>query len=107
MKFSIAERMNLLAITPERGSLVVMRLLREFSAAVGFSEEEIEEGGIQQDGDVYNWDLSCTLTKEIEVGPALRDALLKRIDSFGEAEQATDTMLILYDRFEEDRKADR
>ncbi|KKL60796.1 hypothetical protein LCGC14_2201740 [marine sediment metagenome] len=107
MQLSITDRINLLALMPDRGSLVVLRLLREFTAAVGFTEEEIEGANIKQDGSAYTWDDDGSITKEIEVGPALRDALIKRIETVGEAEEATDAMLSLHDRLKEDQETDK
>ncbi len=112
MQLSIAERMNLLVlttVTERRGSLDLLRLLREFSAETGFSEKEIVDAKITQNGDVYEWDESesARVVKDIEIGAALCNGLMKQIEAFGDAGTATDAMLSLHDRLKEDQEPNK
>ena len=97
MHFGIGERLGLLSILPERGTLDTRRVVRDFQREVGFDEEEHKAAGITNESDVYKWNPGHP-TKDIEVGDVLRGVLLKELEAVSEKEQITDLLLGLYEK---------
>ena len=99
MELDIKERLALLGLLPERGSIVTLRVVQELRSALLFTEAEIAAFGIENDGDRITWKQSPPV--EIGIGPAalgvIRDVLKQR-DEKGEL---TLEHLPLYDKLME------
>ncbi len=102
MNFTIGERLGLLAILPDHGSIVSMLVLRELKAALGLAEKELSAGGVVRlDDGRIKWDPEYTETKVVEIGAAAREiisGLIKDLDTKG---QVTESVLHLHERFSE------
>ncbi len=99
MKFSINERIGLLNILPERGTLATMRVLRDLRNELGFSEEEIAQAQIRQVDDQLMWDSSYEVEKDIEIGLAVRGVILETIEALDSQGEVTELTLDLYEQF--------
>ncbi len=109
MEFSIAERLHLLGIMPERGNLVTMKVIEEFKDKLSFSEEEIIEIELisetpdpnKPEAVVYKWNTEKGLThlKEIEIGEATRKIMQGVFEIMDKNSTFTPPLLKLYQRF--------
>ncbi len=99
MKFSINERIGLLNILPERGTLATMRVLHDLRDELGFSEEEIEQASIQQVDDRLTWNSFYKIEKDIDVGAAVRSVIVESIEALDSQGEVTELTLGLYERF--------
>lgn len=80
MKLSVRQRLLLLPVLPEKGSLLTIRIVRELREALSFDEGEIAELNlVQNDGRVF-WDESKEGDgKEIDIGPRAQTIILDRL----------------------------
>ncbi len=99
MRFSIVERVGLLNILPEKGTIATMRVLRDLRDELGFSEEELAQANIQQTGDKLTWDGSYKTEKDIEIGAAIRKVILESIEALDSQGEVTELTLDLYEQF--------
>ncbi len=105
MKFSVKERLMLLSVMPSQGNLVTLRLVRQAREELGFNEEEHESLSLGLEENSYHWDDKAEAEagpKEIELGPVVRDIILKAFDALDFAESLELIHLALYERFIED-----
>ncbi len=100
MKLCIGERMGLLNILPEQGTIATMRVLRDLRHDLGFSEEELEEAGIKQTEDRLTWKPSASIEKDIAIGPAARDVVLEAIEDLDAKSGVTELTLEIYERLQ-------
>ena len=70
MQLSIKERLLLLSVIPTEGvRMADLRIAHELQNAVGFTEEEAQRFGFQQDGDQLHWNPEADVSVEIPIGP--------------------------------------
>ena len=98
MKLNIAERITLMSILPEKSNIVTMRLMQELRTILGFTDEEIREYGIKNDGDKIFW--SSDFEKEIEINQTMTVEIKKRLQEISDKNEVTVQMLPLYEKFE-------
>lgn len=99
MKFSVADRLHLLGITrPMEGNLATLRVVRDFQAVLGFSEEETQAINLRSEGDGANWDREPE-PKDIDVSPTIRKAVVAAFAQFEQREALTLDTLPLYEKF--------
>ena len=104
MQLGIRERLILLNTLPSEGSIVTLRLLREFREDLSLSETEIKDLEFKQEGSSYVWDdeLEAQLgPKDIEFGNVIRLSVLGAFESLDAAGTMQDYHLDLFDKFEE------
>lgn len=99
MLFTVKERLLLLNALPcNSGSVIFVRIIKQFRDALSFSEQEAEMLKFSFAENQTTWEDDGT-QKEIEVGPKVLDFIksgLQRIDS---QERVTEDLLPLFDRF--------
>ena len=98
MLLAVNERLALLQVLPEQGSLVTIRIVRQLREALSFDENEHKLYQFKQDGDRLHWK-SAEIEKEIDIGTQamgiIADALLK----LAVQEKVRIAYLPLFDRF--------
>lgn len=75
----------MLNLLPREGTLLTMRLMRELSNALSFTEQEIAECRIQEQEGRVIWD-GKPHTKEVPIGETMRgivEVQLRQIDKSG------------------------
>lgn len=103
MELSIMERLLILNLDtlPKVGSILTMKIKQQLMANVGFSEEEIKEYELAQDGDNVKWNNS-TPSKEIEIGEEAKKLLVTALEK---SENLNELYVALYDRLKGDAVA--
>ncbi len=109
MKFSVKERLMLLSIMPSQGNLITLRLIRQAREELGFNEAEHENLSLGVEENSYHWDDKAEAEagpKKIELGPVVRDIILKAFEVLDVAESLELIHLALYEKFIEDVQED-
>lgn len=95
MLLSVKERIQLLNLAATAaGSLMTMRLVRDFQVALGFSEEDLAVLHLEESDGQVRWQEGVP-PKEVPVGPALKKAIAQWFDP----KAITLDLLPLYERF--------
>ncbi len=101
MRFCIGERMGLLNILPEQGTIATMRVLRQLRDDLGFSEDDTKLAKIRQADGKVHWDAECELEKDVSVGDVGRQIILDAVKALDAKGEVTDLTLALFERFDE------
>ena len=99
MKLSVGDRLMLLKVLPEKGSLLTMRIVHELRMALSFSEEEAAQGQFVQDGQVMHW--AKEFDTEIEIGTAAQGIIVDALRVLDEKRELTEGHLSLWGKFVE------
>lgn len=98
MKVSIPNRLRLLAILPEQGNLLTLKIVRQLREELSFSEEEHKEFEIKTEGNSIRWKLDAE-EKEIEFGEQAKELIDKRLRELNEKDELTLPDLELWEAF--------
>ena len=110
MKLNIPERLALLNILPQQGSIVTLRIVRELQSKLGFTEEELKHYNIRNtmmpDGTAnIAWNPEMTEeTKEIEIGEVARSVIIEQLKMLDSQGRLHVSMLPLYEKFVEGKE---
>ena len=105
MKLNIPERIALLGVLPQQGGIVTLRIVRELQNQLSFTEEEIEEYGINNtmlpDGRAsINWNPEkVDETKDIKIGKIAKGVIVRQLKKLDSQNQLHISMLPIYDKF--------
>lgn len=102
MKFTVKERLLLLQLPPARGSILIVRPLRQFRESLSFNEQEIADLKLVMNGPSIKWDTSVSADKEVEVGPAVKIYIADTLKALSDNSQLSEETVGLYDRFVEE-----
>jgi len=99
MKLSVPDRLSLLNIlSTVKGTLITLRVVRDMAALIGFSDDEVREYELRQNGNSYIWK-SDAADKEIEIGETGRKILAAEFEKLGTSEEMTLQLLPLAEKF--------
>lgn len=99
MLFSTKERLLLLNVLPQTsGSVIFVRIIRQFREDLSFSEEESLALKFVLDGANTSWTDDGS-EKEIECGPQVLDYIKRGLLALDAQERVTEDLLPLFDRF--------
>lgn len=107
MKLNIPERLALLSVLPQEGSIITLRIIRELQSRLSFTEEEIKLYDINNkmlpDGSAtITWDTKMTdKAKEVEIGNAAKGVISERLKNLDSQSKLHVSMIPLYERFVE------
>jgi hypothetical protein len=99
MKLSIRQRLLLLPVLPEKGSLLTIRIVRELREALSFDEGEIVEFNLMQNNGRVTWDESKDKGKEIDIGPRAQTIILDRLKELDSSQALTTDHLEICELF--------
>jgi hypothetical protein len=99
MQLTVGDRIVLLDLLPREGSFLTMKIIRQLRDALYFSEEELAEFGLKQDGAAFNW--TSDRAVEIAIGPKAREVVAGALQALDAAGKITDREFTLYERFAE------
>ena len=98
MHLSVAERIHLLGLLPQSGNLLTMKIVRDLRGELGFSEKELKEWEIANDGDNISWN-DQVQEKDIEVGEKTHQMVADALKALDENGGITEQHLSLCDKF--------
>ena len=99
MKLSIKDRIVLHNILPSEGSFVTLKIVRDLREALGFSEAEVAEFEIRQEGADVHWNADKAVDKEVEIGPAAAQVIRSALSKLDQQQKLTPDLLGVYERF--------
>jgi hypothetical protein len=98
MKFEVSERIRLLAILPEKGNLLTLKIVRELREELSFSEDEHKAMKITVQGDRIKWDDKAK-AKNVKVGDQGKELIEKVLRELNEKDELTLPDLDLWAKF--------
>lgn len=99
---TIFERLSLLSILPEEGSVVTLKVIRDLKDELGLSEHEIKDAGLVQKGNAFSISTEARGTrKAISVGETARRLIVDHLEQLSKNEKLSMDCLPLYERFVE------
>lgn len=99
MLFSTKERLLLLnVLPPTSGSIIFVRIIRQFREALSFSEEEATRLKFTFVENQTSWEDDGS-EKEIECGPQVQQYIKSGFQLLDSEERVTEDLLPLFDRF--------
>lgn len=110
MKLNIPERLALLSVMPQEGSIITLRIIRELQSELSFTENEIKLYGINNrmlpNGDAtITWDTKMTdEAKEVKIGNAAKGIILAQLKSLDSQGKLHISMIPIYEKFVEGKK---
>ena len=104
MELSVMERLLILNLDtlPKVGSILTMKIKQQLISDVGFSEQEIKDYSIKQEGANVVWNTSAP-AKEIEIGEQAKKML---VDALDKSENLNESYVALYDRLKAEKGAE-
>ena len=102
MKLNALERITLLQILPTKGDVITLRIIRDLSSALGFTEDEHKALNFTQDGEIIKWDPSKDVPKDVPFGEVARKTVTDLFKKLDKAKEMTMVQLNLSDRFEKE-----
>jgi hypothetical protein len=101
MKVAVGERIRLLAMLPDVGSILTLKIVRELRSELSFSEEDHKTFNLQSHEDRITWDDNAP-EKEIEFGEKAMEIVKARLTELNDTEQLTVADVTLWDKFMEE-----
>jgi hypothetical protein len=99
MHLFIGERLTILGLLPAQGNHVTLRIVRELREALSFTEEELEACEITQKDNQIVWNTLKDEGKEIVIGNAAREVIVKVLKEKDAAESLNPVEALLYEKF--------
>ena len=109
MELTLVERMALLNILPQQGSITTLRILRDLKGELSFSEEELKDYGITTQilasGDAaIKWENEFNFeTKDIVIGEAAHGIIVGQLQQLDRQGLLREQALTLWEKFVEDK----
>ena len=97
MILSVLERVIALSLLPPQGSYATLRILTELRMSLSFSEKEMEDWGISQDGSKTVW--KKDEEAELPIGEKATDEIVKALHEHDEAGTLPLEAMSLYEKF--------
>ena len=100
MKLSVYDRLILLNVLPAEGDITTLRIIRDLSKELGFSDKEYQKLSIRQEGGTVQWDTTVESDKDIEIGVTGSALLLDVLQKMSDGETLSLSQLDIYERLE-------
>ena len=89
----------LLAALPTESDFVTFRILMDLKSQVSFSEEEIKDFDIKQNGGQVTWDAKKAKNKKFEFGEKAKDIIKSALKKLDETKKINEQNASLYEKF--------
>lgn len=102
MNLGVLDRLLLLNILPKEGNLVTLRVTRDLSRDLGFTEEELKDlNFVTNPNGGISWDTGAAakIVKEIEIGDTMLSIVVKELKKLDKEEKLSMEILDLYEKF--------
>ena len=106
MRLNIAERLHILALLPQKGNILQLRLVQDAISLIGLSPMEIDLWGVRREEgkDVIRWETNAETTKEVDVPRAIRTLVAERLESLSKAGELGRDQIGLWEKFIEQKE---
>tara|TARA_R110000824_G_scaffold3331_4_gene15776 strand:+ start:676 stop:981 length:306 start_codon:yes stop_codon:yes gene_type:complete len=100
MELTVKERIILLTILPQEGTLDVIKIVHELRNALSFDEEEHKQMNIKRLGDgSYEWDEDSRIIKEVAIGEVGKKVIQEELNTLNIEGKVTEMHLGLFNKF--------
>ena len=100
MELTVKERIILLTVLPQEGTLDTIKIVHELRNALSFDEEEhIEPGIIRLDDGSYKWEEDSPIIKEVTIGEMGKKIIKEELDTLNLEGKVTEMHLGLFNKF--------
>lgn len=100
MELTVGDRIVLLSVLPTAGTFLTMKVVRQLRDSLEFSETELAECGLKQNGQHFEWQHDRVV--DIPIGEVARGIVADALRSMPEWEVVTDRQYALYRYFVEE-----
>lgn len=94
------ERLTLLQLLPGEGDITTLRIMRDLSSSLGFSEDEIKNLNLKNEGSRVIWDTTADKPKDVEIGTAALGKIREVFKKLSDSQKLQIAHVPLYERFE-------
>jgi hypothetical protein len=98
MKLDVSARLRLLAILPEQGNLLTLKIVRELREELSFSEDEHKIMKLVVKEDRITWSDKAG-EKDVAIGDQSKELIEKRLRELNEKDELTLPDLDLWEKF--------
>jgi hypothetical protein len=98
MKLKVGERIRLLGILPEKGNLLILKIVRTLRDELSFSEDEHKTLKIVVEGNRITWDDNAE-AKKVEFGDEAKKLVEKCLRDLDKKDELTFPDIVLWDKF--------
>jgi hypothetical protein len=99
MKLNLLERIMILNVLPKESNFITLRIVKDLEKSLSFTEEEIKEYSIKQEGQNINWNIEGNVEKEIQIGEKATDIIVESLKKLNEQNKLTMQFFSTYDKF--------
>lgn len=99
MEFNILERLILQGLLPQESSYVTFRIIKELRTELSFSEKELKDFEIKQEGERVTWNEAKQKPKVIQIGDKAQSIIIDALKKLNEEGKINDNNISLYERF--------
>ncbi len=99
MKLTVAERLVVLSVLPEKGNLVTLRVVGDLTRALGFTEDELAVLKFDVSDQGTKWEQDVVGEVDIEIGPQALEVIRSAFQQLNAREELTPEHLSAYDKF--------
>jgi hypothetical protein len=98
MKLDVGERIRLLAILPEKGNLLTLKIVRTLRDDLSFSEKEHKDMKLNITADRITWDDKAK-KKDVKIGDQAKEMIVKSLKELDAKEELTLPDIALWEKF--------
>lgn len=99
MLLSVADRVGILNILPKEGNVVTLRVIQELQHELSFTEGEIKDIELEQEGSQVSW--KREVNKEVEIGEAAHKIIAGQLRMLDKENKLPMSFMDIYERFVE------
>lgn len=104
MQFNISERLLLLAIIPRQGDITTLRIVKELTNELSFSEEEHKNLNLRTENGLVHWNAANDFGKEVLFGDVAVKLVCSALADLEGRKSLGLEYLDLYDRFMQEKE---
>lgn len=101
MELTIIDRLCVLSILPKEGDITTLRILRDLTSSLGFTEDEVEEFELRSEAGRTLWNRTKDKPVEIEIGPRALSLITESFDALNRKKKLSIEHLATYEKFSE------
>jgi len=99
MEFTILERIILQGLLPHEGDYITFGIIKGLRTEFSFSEKEIKDFEIKQDGVNIIWNSNKERTKKVDVGEKAQSIIAEALKKLNDEKKINDQNVSLYEKF--------
>lgn len=99
MELSTWERIRLLAILPEKGNFVTLKIVQNLRMRLSFNEEEAIRLQFKDDGEKMMWNPDGDVPREFHFGPKTTELIVTELKKLDRGKDLDIQLLQLFEKF--------